>query len=84
MSTWQVALIREQGVEFAVVCVKDHVLNSPSERDALLARWTAFLRRPVALLGAERHQTFGRRDIVDWLASIQLSQIPWQQMTIAA
>jgi len=52
MSTWDVALVREQGVEFAVVAVKDHVLNNVSKRDHLIQWWTAELARPVVLLAA--------------------------------
>jgi hypothetical protein len=82
MATWQVALVREQGVEFGVVVVQDHVIDNPTERDNLLSWWTAQLGRPVALLGSQRHRSFGRRDIVNWLRNIHLSQLPWRQMTI--
>jgi hypothetical protein len=49
MGTWQVALVREQGVEFGVVVVSDHVIDSPTEREKLLQGWTLELQRPVAL-----------------------------------
>lgn len=82
MGTWQVALIREQGVEFGVVVVSDHVIDSPTERETLLHGWTLELRRPVALMGAQRHRTYGRRDLVDWLGSVSPSRLPWRQVTI--
>jgi hypothetical protein len=82
MTTWQVALVREQGVEFGVVVVQDHVIDSPTERDNLLNWWTAELGRPVALLGGQRHRSFGRRDIVDWLRNVHPSRLPWRQMTV--
>lgn len=84
MTTWQVALVREQGVEFAVVCVRDSVVDSPGERDELIRWWSLQLMRPVALIGAERHRTYGRRDIVDFLGSVHPSQLPWRQMNVAA
>ena len=82
MATWQVALVREQGVEFGVVVVQDHVIDNPTERDNLLSWWTGKLGRPVALLGGQRHRSFGRRDIVDWLRNVHPSQLPWRQMTV--
>ncbi len=81
MATWQVALIREQGVEFGVVVVQDHIIDSPQERESLLRWWTAQLQRPIALLGGRRHRSYGRRDIVDWLNNVHPSQLPWRQMT---
>lgn len=84
MSTWQVALIREQGVEFGVVVVQDNVIDNPSQRENLLRFWTAQLGRPIALLGAQRHRSYGRREIVNWLASVHPSQLPWRQITMAA
>jgi hypothetical protein len=82
MGTWQVALVREQGVEFGVVVVSDHVIDSPTEREKLLQGWTLELRRPVALLGAQRHRSYGRRDLVDWLSNVSPARLPWRQVTL--
>jgi hypothetical protein len=82
MSTWQVALVREQGVEFGVVLVRDHVVDNPTERENLLTAWTAELRRPIALMGDHRHRTYGRRDIVNWLTNVSPSQLPWRTLTL--
>ncbi|WFU54698.1 hypothetical protein QA639_34720 [Bradyrhizobium pachyrhizi] len=82
MSTWEVALVREQGVEFGVVAVQDHVISNPSERDNLVRMWVAELGRPVVLLGGRRHQTYGRHDIVNWLSSVDPARLPWRQVTI--
>jgi hypothetical protein len=82
MSTWQVALVREQGVEFGVVVVQDHVIDNPTERDQLLSAWVTELGRPVALMGGRRHRSYGRRDIVDWLSTVHPSQLPWRQITL--
>jgi hypothetical protein len=83
MSNWQVALVREQGVEFAVVCVRDSVVASPHERDRLIAWWSSQLGRPAVVLGERRHQLFGRRDIVNFLSHIDPLCLPWRQMTVA-
>lgn len=84
MSTWDVALVREQGVNFAVVSVRDSVITSPSERDDLIQAWIAQLGVPVVLIGARQHRTYGRQDIVRWLGKVHVSRLPWRRMTLAA
>ena len=84
MGSWQVALVKEQDVEFAVICVQDNVIDSPHERDPLIAWWCDQLERPVVLLGARRHRLFGRHDIVNFLSHVEPSRLPWRQMTVAA
>lgn len=84
MATWQVALVREQGVEFGVVCVRDSVVDFPGERDSIAQWWSLHLGRPVVLIGAQRHRTYGRRDIVQFLSGIHPSQLRWRTMNIAA
>jgi hypothetical protein len=83
MSAWQVALVREQGVEFAVVCVRDGVVDAPGERDKIAGWWTMHLARPVVLMGAQRHRTYGRRDIVAFLSRVLPSRLPWRHMNVA-
>lgn len=84
MADWQVALVREQGINFGVIVVQDRVIETPIQRDNLCRWWTIHLGCPVALMGAHRHRTYGRSDIVNWLASIDPSRLPWRQMTVAA
>ena len=84
MTTWQVALVREQGVEFAVVSVRDSVLDIPTERDELIRFWSTQLMRPTVLIGAQRHRTYGRDDIVRFLSRVHPSRLPWRRMDIAA
>jgi hypothetical protein len=77
MTTWNVALVREQSVEFAVILVKDSVIESPSIRDDLIASFMAQLQgRPVVLLGEQRYRTYGRQDVVRWMANIHPSRLP--------
>lgn len=82
------ALVKEQGVTFGVVVVKSHVLNSPDERQNMIrfgqAAWGAV---PIVLMSQDIRGTptyWGRRDIVDFLANIDYSRIPWREWTIAA
>ncbi len=84
MSVWQIAKIREQGQVFAIVAVKDHVINSPSERNGVIALWTRQLGCRVALLGAQQHRTYGPNDIVRWMQGVHPGQLPWQRVSLAA
>lgn len=84
MSTWDVALVREQGVSFGVVSVRDSVLSSPSERDKVVRAWSLELGIPAVLIGARDHRLYGRRDIVRFLANVHPSRLPWRRMTLAA
>jgi hypothetical protein len=84
MATWQVALVREQGVSFGVVSVQDSVLDSPTQRQELSNRWTIKLGCPAVLLGARRHKLFGRSDIVRFLERIDPARLPWKQLSVAA
>jgi hypothetical protein len=84
MSTWDIALVREQGVDFAVIAVQDHVLHNRAEAQRLMTAFSFEFGRPAVLLGARQHQTFGRPDIVRFLQGVHLNQLPWQRMTLAA
>lgn len=84
MSQWQVAVVREQGVTFGVVCVKDYVLNDPAERQKLVNWWSLHLGCSTVLMGASNGETFGRKDIVEFLQTVHPSQLPWRYMNVAA
>lgn len=84
MSTWHVAVVREQGVTFAVASVKDHVIDSIGERDSLVEALSLRLGCPTVLAGERYRRTYGRRDIVQSLRNVRLETLPWRQLTIAA
>lgn len=84
MSTWDVALVREQGVSFGVVSVRDSVITSSSERDELVRAWSFELGIPAVLIGARDHRLYGRPDIVRFLSNVHPSRLPWRRMTLAA
>lgn len=84
--TFEGALIKEQGVEFAIVIVKPHVLQNRLEANQSIS---AFRRRfgvPVVLM-AQNHQGvptyYGRKDIVRFLANIPLEAVPWSRFTLS-
>lgn len=85
---FQGAVITEQGVTFAVLVVKSHVLhdvNAQANMRQLGVR--AWGRMPVVLMtqDASGRATYnGRPDLVKFLANLDLRQIPWRNWSIAA
>ncbi len=77
----EVALVREQGQTFAVLAVKPHVVQSPSEREALVAAGRNLFGVRTALL-AEDGRTWGAPDIVRWLQNVHVSQLPWRSFDV--
>ena len=84
--TFQGAVIREQGVTFAVVIVKKHVIDSSIEAGRAIAAFQpVFPGLPVVLMAQDARGTptyFGRQDIARFLAGVPLSAIPWKQYTV--
>ena len=83
---FQGAVIREQGVTFAVVIVKRHVLDNSFEADRAIAAFQpAFPGLPVVLM-AQDHQGvptyYGRRDISKFMASVLLECVPWAEYSL--
>ena len=82
---FQGAVIREQGVTFAVVVVRRHVIDNSSEADRTIAGFRpAFPGLPVALMAQDRRGRptyYGRPDISRFLAGVPLGAIPWREYT---
>lgn len=80
------ALLKEQGVTFAIVIVKSQVLNSNSQITTARNSFQPYFPGvPIILMaqdsrGVPTYQ--GRKDIVQFLSSIHLSQIPWKRYSI--
>ena len=83
---FQGSVIREQGVTFAIVIVKKHVVDSSSEADnAIRAYSPVFGYIPVVLMAQDSRGTptwYGRRDIVNFLRNVPLSAIPWKEYSL--
>lgn len=82
---FQGAVVKEQGVTFAIAVVKSHVLSSPTERDkAQMGFSLVFPGLPMVLAAQEggRWKYYGRPDIIKFLASISPSRIPWKTYTL--
>jgi hypothetical protein len=83
----QGAVIKEQGVTFAVVIVKKHVVDQPGEANRTInALSPAFGFVPVVLMAQDSRGVptyFGRRDIANFLANVPMEAIPWQEYNIS-
>lgn len=75
----QVALVREQGQQFAVLLVQDHVITDPQLREEMLAFGAREFGVRVALIGERNLGTYGPDDIVRWLGSVYIEQLPWRE-----
>lgn len=79
------AVIKEQGVTFAIVVVKSHILKSPSREKARQSYVQFFPNMPIILMSQDANGTptyHGRNDIVKFLANIHPNRIPWERYTV--
>lgn len=80
------ALISEQGVTFAIVVVKSHVLNSHHQADEVADRFRpTFPGVPIVLMAQNSRgvPTYrGRRDLVNFLSQVPMQAIPWRRYTL--
>jgi len=86
MTTFDGAVIEEQGVTFAIAIVKPSALNSPDKDETLAAMSMAFDGLPTVLMSQDHNGTptfYGREDIVDFLADVPLEAIPWSTYSLS-
>jgi hypothetical protein len=85
MIKFQGAVVKEQGVTFAVVIVKMSVLDSITESNDAISGFSRFFPRVPIILMAQDSRGIpkyrGRKDIVEFLANIHPSRIPWKEYT---
>ena len=78
----QVALVREQGVNLAVLVVKRHTLNNRAECDRMIQSFSPeFDGVPVVLMEQDSRGVptyYGRPDLVRWLQNVPPEQLPWR------
>lgn len=83
----QGAVLREQGITFAIVVVKKHVVdNSISAREAISSFSPLFPGMPIVLMAQDGRGVptyYGRPDIASFLARVPLHAIPWKEYTIS-
>ena len=82
----QGAVIIEQGVTFAIVVVKQSVTNYTSRIIRTRQQLQNFFpNMPIILMSQDSAGTphyYGRRDIVEFLKTVRLDQIPWKEYHI--
>jgi hypothetical protein len=79
-----VAIVREQGIDFAVVAARRTALNT-SNRESLVATWSAELGVPAVLMSQDtrgRPTFYGRTDIARFLSNVPVAALPWRRATI--
>lgn len=83
----QGAIVKEQGLTFAIVVVKPHVIQSRNEtQKARNAYRHIFPGMPIILMGRNsqgKTTLVGRKDIVHFLVKIDPGRIPWRRYIIA-
>ena len=84
---FQGAVIKEQGVTFAVVIVKKYVIDNKFEADrAALGFQPVFPGIPVVLMAQDSKGVptyYGRPDIAKFMVNVPLSAVPWREYTIS-
>jgi hypothetical protein len=79
------ALVKEQGVSFAVVVVKPSALVGAS-RDQLIREYSAIWEGvPVVLLAQDLRgggRFYGRDDLVRFLKTVSISALPWKRWSV--
>ena len=80
------ALLKEQGVTFAIVVVKSYVLNNTAEINSTRSAFQQFFPGvPVILMAQDSGGTptyQGRKDIVQFLSHVSPSRIPWKKYSV--
>ena len=82
----QGAVIKEQGVTFAVVIVKQHVLNNSFEAGRTIRAFQpAFPGLPVVLMAQDHRGVptyYGRPDLSKFMANVPMECVPWAEYSI--
>lgn len=80
------ALVREQGVTFAVVAVKKHVVDDRAQALSAAKGFAGvFHNVPIVLMGQDNTGCptfFSRQDIVRFLSNVSIHRLPWKRYTV--
>lgn len=83
---FQGALIKEQGVTFAIAVVKPRVIQNRAQASRAASRFgSVFPGVPIVLMaqnsgGAPTY--YGRKDLVQFLSKVSMRAIPWKEYRI--
>lgn len=80
------AVVKEQGLTFAVVVVQPAVLTNQTEaQKTVTSLKPLFPNMPIVLMAQEqggKARFVGREDIAKFLASVPVSSIPWKRYDV--
>lgn len=83
---FQGAVIREQGVTFAIAVVKQHVVGCRATANRTAQSFsTVFPGLPIVLVAQDsrgRPTYLGRPDIARFLSKVPFGAIPWREYTV--
>lgn len=83
----QGAVVKEQGVTFAIVVVKQSATQTSASSDSARSAFQDYFPGlPLILASQDSRGRFtyqGRKDIVAFLARIDPSRIPWKEYTFS-
>ena len=83
--SFDAAIVKEQGVTFAVIAVKRRIVDSPHDRnEAADAAQFQFPGMPIVLMaqdGRGRPTFWGRQDIVRFLSRVPVAALPWRRFS---
>jgi hypothetical protein len=81
--TFDGAVIREQGVTFAIAVVRRGLLSNPAERDRSLAQFQFYFGGlPIVLMEQDTAGSptwYGRPDLTRFLQNVPVGSIPWKR-----
>jgi hypothetical protein len=85
--TFQGAVITEQGVTFAIVIVRKHIVDNSIESDRLINAFqqSVFTGLPVVLMAQDFQGIptyYGRQDISQFMASVPIEAVTWKEYTV--
>jgi hypothetical protein len=80
---FQGAVIKEQGVTFAIIIVKRQIIQCTNKaNDTILNFRPLFSRIPIVLMAQDvvgKPSFYGRKDIVNFLSKVHIGRIPWKE-----
>jgi hypothetical protein len=83
---FQGSVIKEQGVTFAIVIVKKHILDNRHEAEKAIASFQPiFPGMPIVLMAQDsrgKPTYFGRHDIAKFMSKVPLHTVPWKEYTL--
>ena len=87
MAKFQGAVIKEQGVKFAIVVVKSHVVQMQHEARKTIGEFGQFFPGiPVVLMAQNSRGVptyYGRPDIAKFMSRVPIQAIQWKEYTVS-